>query len=104
MQSCKQFSISAAKIYSLVIQTTTNPNLKTWIHMYHVNFSIRRFSFAAQKRSVNLRMKFWCLQISKKANEILDSFCPMKLGQKSVKNLVGFLEDLKTQKIHSEIN
>ena len=29
---------------------------------------------------------------------------PMKLGQKSVKNLVGFLGDLKTPKIHSEIN
>ena len=28
----------------------------------------------------------------------------MKLGQKSVKNLVGFLGDLKTPKIHSEIN
>ena len=28
----------------------------------------------------------------------------MKLGQKSVKNLVGFLEDLKTPKFHSEIN
>ena len=28
----------------------------------------------------------------------------MKLGQKSVKTLVGFLGDLKTPKIHSEIN
>ena len=28
----------------------------------------------------------------------------MKLGQKSVKNLVGFLGDLKTPKFHSEIN
>ena len=28
----------------------------------------------------------------------------MKLGQKSVKNLVGFLGDLKTLKFHSEIN
>ena len=28
---------------------------------------------------------------------------PMKLRQKSVKNLVGFLGDLKTPKIHSEI-
>ena len=48
--------------------------------------------------SVNLRMKFWCLQISKKANQ------PMKLGQKSVKYLVGFLGALKTPKFHSEIN
>ena len=31
-------------------------------------------------------------------------FSPMKLGQKSVKNLVGFLGDLKTPKFHSEIN
>ena len=28
----------------------------------------------------------------------------MKLGQKSVKSLVGFLWDLKTWKFHSEIN
>ena len=28
----------------------------------------------------------------------------MKLGQKSGKTLVGFLRDLKTPKIHSEIN
>ena len=27
-------------------------------------------------RSVNLRMKFWCLQISQKANQILDKFLP----------------------------
>ena len=31
-------------------------------------------------------------------------FCPMKVGQKSVKSLVGFLGDLKIPKIHSEIN
>ena len=31
-------------------------------------------------------------------------FCPMKLGQKSVKNLIGFWGDLKTAKSHSEIN
>ena len=28
----------------------------------------------------------------------------MKLGQKSVENLVGFLGDLKTPKLHSEIS
>ena len=44
-------------------------------------------------------MKFWCLQISQKGNQILGRFL-----QKSVKNLVGFLGDLKTPKIHSEIN
>jgi hypothetical protein len=44
-------------------------------------------------------MKFWSLEIFQKANQISD-FCPMKLGQKSV----GFLGDLKTPKIHSEIN
>ena len=30
-------------------------------------------------------------------------FCAMKLGQKSVKNLVSFLGDSKTPKFHSEI-
>ena len=41
-------------------------------------------------------MNFWCLQMSQETN--------MKLGQKSVKSLVGFLGDLKTLKFHSEIN
>ena len=58
-----------------------------------------------------------CLKVSQSQNEILVSsnlpkmttkfqtdFCPMKLGQKSVKYLVGFLGDLKTPKFHSEIN
>ena len=52
-------------------------------------------------------MKFRCLQIYPKANQILDRFLPyevMKLGEESVKNLVGFWEDLKSPKIHSEIN
>ena len=53
-------------------------------------------------------MKFWCLQSSQKVNQILDRFLPyeaiMKLGQKSVKNLVGFLGALETPKFHSEIN
>ena len=49
-------------------------------------------------------MKFWCLQISHKANQILDRFLPYEARQKSVKNLVGFLGDLKTPKFHSEIN
>jgi hypothetical protein len=39
----------------------------------------------------------------KKTNLILDRFCPMTLGQKFVRNLVGFLGDLKTPKFHSEI-
>ena len=47
-------------------------------------------------------MKFWCLQISQKAIQILDRF--LMLGQKSVKSLVGFWGDLKTRKFHSETN
>ena len=50
-------------------------------------------------------MKFWCLQISPKANQILDRFLPYEmLGEKYVKHLVGFLGDLKTPKFHSEVN
>ena len=39
----------------------------------------------------------------KKPTKYLPDYCLMKLGQKSVKNLVAFLGDLKTPKIHSEI-
>ena len=49
-------------------------------------------------------MKFWFLQISQKANQILSDFCPSFLGQKSGKYLVGFLGDLKAPKIHFEIS
>ena len=38
-------------------------------------------------------MKFWCLQISQKANQILDIFLPYEARA-----------DLKTPKFHSEIN
>ena len=40
----------------------------------------------------------------KNPTKFLTDFCPIKLGQKSVKNLVCFLGDLKTPKIHSKIN
>ena len=36
--------------------------------------------------------------------KILTDFCPSFIGQKSIKNFVGFLGDLKTPKVHSEIN
>ena len=48
--------------------------------------------------SINLRMKFWFLQISQKANQILDRFLPYEA------KLVGILGDLKTTKFRSEIN
>ena len=40
----------------------------------------------------------------KKPTKFLTDFCPMKIGQKSFKNLVGFLGDLKTPIFYSEIN
>ena len=49
-------------------------------------------------------MKFWCLQISQKYNQILDRFLPYEARAESVKDLVGFKGDLKTPKIHSEMN
>ena len=47
---------------------------------------------------------FKSVQSPKKQTNFLTDFCPMKLGQKSVKNLVGSLGDLKTPKLHSENN
>ena len=49
-------------------------------------------------------MKFWCLQISQKNNQILDRFLPYDARAEIFQNLVGFLGDLKTPKFHSEIN
>ena len=50
--------------------------------------------------SKTFRMKFCCLQISQKANQILDRFLPYEASQ----ILIDFLGDLKTPKFHSEIN
>ena len=35
-----------------------------------------RFCQFSLLRSVNFKMSFWCLQISQKANQILDRFLP----------------------------
>ena len=43
-------------------------------------------------------MKFWCHQVSQKANQILDRFLPYE-GRAEI----CLLGDLKTRKIHSEI-
>ena len=54
------------------------------------------------------KMHFFCLfHILVKGqliSECWTDFCPMKLGQKSVKKNVGFLGDLNIPKFHSEIN
>ena len=49
-------------------------------------------------------MKFWCLQISKKANQILDIFLPYEARVEICQKFGCFLGDLRTLKIHSEIN
>ena len=43
-------------------------------------------------------------QISQKVNQILNRFLSYEGRAEIVKNLVGFLGDLKTPKFHSEIN
>ena len=47
---------------------------------------------------------FGVFKSPKKPTKFQTDFCPMKLGHKFVKNLVGFWGDLKTPKFHSEIN
>ena len=50
-------------------------------------------------------MKLWCLQISQKANQILDRFLPYEARAEICQKFGWpFLGDLKTPKIHSEIN
>ena len=50
-------------------------------------------------------MKFWCLQISPKANQILDRFLPYEARTEICQKFGWrFLGDLKTPKFHSEIN
>ena len=47
-------------------------------------------------------MKFWCFQISQKANQILDRFLPNEARAEICQ--IVFFGDFKTPKFHSEIN
>ena len=49
------------------------PILIYWF-MPKMSNSLTKIHFLVCWRSVNLRKKFWCLQISQKANQILDRF------------------------------
>ena len=60
--------------------------------------------FALLKGQLISELNFSVFKSPKKPTKFYQDFCPMKLGQKSVKNLVGFLGDLKTPNFHSEIN
>ena len=63
---------------------------------------LKSFKAEAQLISGN----FGAFKSPKKTNQILDRFLPYEARTeiKSVKNLVGFLGDLKTPKFYSEIN
>ena len=54
-------------------------------------------------RSVNLKSSFSWNFTAQKANEILDTFCPMKLGQNFVKYLVRILGNGVSRRIAFEI-
>ena len=56
------------------------------------------------KGQVILECNFGVFKSPKKPTKFWAGLCPMKLRQKSIKNLVGFLGDLKTPKFHSEIS
>ena len=47
---------------------------------------------------------FGVFKSPQKPTKFLTDFCPSFIGQKSVKNVVSFLGDLKTTKFHSKIN
>ena len=62
------------------------------------------FEVVEAKGQIISEWNFGVFKSPKKSTQFKTDFCPMKVGQKSVKNLVGFLGDLKTPKIYSEIN
>ena len=69
-------------------------------NLWDLTFNLDEFkNYKSQKaqNSVNLRMKFLCLQISQKGKS---DFCWAEICL----NLFGFLGHLRTQKFHSEIN
>ena len=63
-----------------------------------------QFTWIITKGHLISEWTFWAFKSPKKSTNFLTNLCPSFLGQKSDKNLVGFLGDLKTPKLHSEIN
>ena len=49
-------------------------------------------------------LNFDVFKSPKKPTKVYTDFCPLKLGKKFAKNLVGVLRDLKALKLNSEIN
>ena len=69
-----------------------------------INFNLIEYLQFCTKGQLISELNVGVFKFPKKPTKFYTDFCPMKLGQKSVKNLTGFLGDLKTPKIHSEIN
>ena len=63
-----------------------------------------QFTWIITKGHLISEWTFWAFKSPKKSTNFLTNLCPSFMGQKSDKNLVGFLGDLKTPKLHSEIN
>ena len=49
-------------------------------------------------------MKFWCLQISQKGNQILDRFLPNEAREEICQEFGWLFGRFEETKIHSEIN
>ena len=65
---------------------------------------LHTFKHTCAKGQLISEWHFGFFKSPKKPTNFYQDFCPNVIGQKSWLNLVGFLGDLKTPKIHSEIN
>ena len=81
-----------------------SPFVWCWLCLPIIYIIFWQFAWIRTKGHLISEWNFCAFKSPKKSTNFLTDLCPSFMGQKSVKNLVGFLGDLKTPKLHSEIN
>ena len=75
-----------------------------WLCLPIICIIFWQFTWIRTKGHLISEWNFCAFKSPKKSTNFLTDLCPCFMGQKSDKNLVGFLGDLKTPKIYSEVN
>ena len=81
-----------------------SPFVWCWLCLPIICIIFWQFTWIRTKGHLISEWNFCAFKSPKKSTNLMTDLCPSFMGQKSDKNLVGFLGDLKTPKLHSEIN
>ena len=81
-----------------------SPYVWCWLCLPIICIIFWQFTWIRTKGHLISEGNFCAFKSPKKSTNLMTDLCPCFMGQKSDKDLVGFLGDLKTSKLHSEIN